>query len=360
MAPRRDISSSKDERAEMIEIARLHVEEGMTQEAIAEELNITQSTISRRLKRANSEHVIKTIITIPPIDQLYADLFAILSRRKKIREMKVLPRGVGKNRTKNVDNLGTAGAEFLKEIVVQHSGDHLQIAMSCGETLLMLLTRFVALLEQTPTVLKKLRKKAITLYPLNLYWGWTFDGNEAIYPTALVLATAVLLNKLGIKVCAYTPPPRMSFSREVKPNSDGEDHEGTELMPKYNDYIQAAEQADIFLLGIGTGNKEGSNYREVVKGLHLEDILKRDDIAGELNYQPYTIEGTFLSVEGFPGVQAKRLQKIAKTEKKVIAVAGGIGKADSVCSILKRNPPFNTLITDEDIAEKIMTISRWV
>lgn len=347
---RRGISRITDERAEMIEVARLYFEKRLTQTAIAKALGLPQTTVSRRLKQANDAHIVQITVSPPPIQQLQADLLAKLRRRKTIREVRVVSRGIGENSARNLDNLGADGAEFLEKIVAQHTTDHLKIAMACGNTLLELLTRFVARLEQTPTVLKKLRKKKITLYPLNLFWGWTFDGTTAMYPSALVIATTVLLRKLGIEVCAYTPPPRLRFPREFEPSSDGE---GTETMEKYAEYIQAVEQADIFLLGIGTGDKQGSNYREVVKGLDLEDILRRDDIAGELNYQPYTTNGAFLPIARFPGVQAKRLHELAKTEKKIIAVAGGLAKAPAVYSILKKDVPFNILITDEDIAEKI-------
>jgi len=339
--------------AEVIEVARLHFEQGLTQEAIATELDIPQSRVFRRLKLAEDAQFVKTTVCPPPLLTLQADLLARLDKKREIHDVRVVPRGAGENSAINADNLGVVGASFLEEIIVPHPSHHLKIAMACGKTLLTLLTRFVARLEQSPGTLRKLKKKEITLYPLNLYWDWKFDYSAAISPSALVIATAVLLGRLGLKVYADTPPPPLSFYRKAELVPDGEQ---AQLAQKYTEYRQAVEQADIFLLGIGTGDRERSNYSDVVEWLDIDDTINWDSIAGEINYQPYTTDGTFPSLPRFPGVQAKRLQELAKTEKKVIAVAGGIGKASAVRAILKKDAPFNILLTDQDIAEQI----RWV
>jgi DNA-binding transcriptional regulator LsrR (DeoR family) len=338
---------SKDILAETIEVARLRFEQKMTQQEIAKVMRIAPARVFRRLKLAEDLQLIQTTVVPPPMRQLEEDLLRRLRNRKQIHDVQIVPRGAGKNRAINADNLGAIGAAYLEDVVIHHPGDHLKIAMACGNTLLTLLTRFAARLEHSPSTLWKLKAKEITLYPLNLFWGWKFDGKAAVSPLVLVINTAGLLNRLGLNVLAYTPPPQLSLHHDIEPTSNSED---TKARKKYATYLQEVEQADIFLLGIGTGD---SNYREALKELCLTHILKGKKIAGEINYQPYTPAGEFLPIENFPGLQAKRLQEIAKTERKVIAVAGGEEKAESVRVILQKDVPFNTIITDEDIAEKI-------
>lgn len=55
-----------DELRLMTKVARLYHERGNTQAEIAEQLELSQATVSRLLKKARQEEIIRTVVTIPP------------------------------------------------------------------------------------------------------------------------------------------------------------------------------------------------------------------------------------------------------------------------------------------------------
>ncbi|HKA52269.1 MAG TPA: MarR family transcriptional regulator, partial [Candidatus Binatia bacterium] len=314
----RTVHRGRTEYADMVEIARLYFDQEVPQQEIAARLHIPQATVSRLLQRAKEEGIVRHVISPPPLSRLQLDTLAKLKGRG-VQEVRVVPRGVGDNADKNVKNLGDVGAEYLWEVLSRHAGDRLTIGMACGDSLVSLVIRFATYLEQEPAALRELQRKEITLYPLNLFWGPKLEYGANLYPAVLVIAAATLFIKLGCKVSAYAPQPPLSFYND---SEAGKKRGREQQIADYARYLEEAKEADIFLIGIGMGIQD-PKYRRLLETLNGTRHLDGGQVVGELNYQPFDDHGQFLKLPKLLAVTADELTALAKTRKRIIAVAGG-------------------------------------
>ena len=350
-APR--LGTRSGEYAQIIEVVRLYYEQDSTQSEISEALGIPQASVSRLLQRAADEGIVRHVISPPTFLRLQTEVLARI-RSSGVRDVRVVP--VGGDGSKNAVNLGVVGAEYLWEAMSQYE-DTVSVCMACGDTLLGVIANFAQYMEQNREALKELRKKTITLYPLNLFWppvlefGMDEVPSTNVYPSALVVYLAMQLNSLGCKVVAHAPQSPLDFYREF----DGMDSAGrTAQVQKYSAFLTGAKDADIFLLGIGTG-LDDPRYGRVLSELNSDHELDNEAVAGEINYQPFRVDGEFIDLERLIAVRGEELVELAGTDKHVISVAGGGKKVPAMTALLNRDIlPFNVLITDESIAGRIL------
>jgi DNA-binding transcriptional regulator LsrR (DeoR family) len=343
----------------ILEGARLYYQRGLSQEEISEVLGVSQSTVSRILARADA--FVEYVILPPSVHKLEANLSAIMAPQG-VRDVRVVPRGAGDNAQKNADNLGEASAEHLAELLANHKKSRVTICISCGDTLLAIVSHFLQYLRRSPDALDRIRAKTLVLYPTNLYWDTRLQFNiddqvpsTSVYPSALVLFLAMGLEALRCKVIAHVPQPPLGF---YAGSSEVSIDDFKSQIEKYDSlYIEKAQDADIFLIGIGWPQDE--KYKRVVRDV-APAFLDRDDIAGEINYQPFTINGDFPHFSNLIAVPPERLIKAACSDSKsVIAVAGGEVKIFALRALLQRKQlPFNAFITDEALAEGLMA-GQW-
>ncbi|GGA75337.1 DNA-binding transcriptional regulator [Edaphobacter acidisoli] len=94
----------------MTKIARLYYEQGLRQQAITDRLSIHQSTISRLLKRARSEGVVRISVAIP--NGVFTEMEQALEERYGIQEAVVVDT---LNHEENIArDLGTAAAFWIE------------------------------------------------------------------------------------------------------------------------------------------------------------------------------------------------------------------------------------------------------
>ena len=73
-----------DELRLMTRVARLYYEQGLRQTEIAESLNLSQSTVSRLLKRAEQEQIVRITVSVPL--GVYTDLEEALIATHGLRD----------------------------------------------------------------------------------------------------------------------------------------------------------------------------------------------------------------------------------------------------------------------------------
>ncbi len=337
---------------ELIEVARQYFETGATQVDIAKGLRIPQARVSRLLRQAEAEEIVQHLIFPPPLRDLESTVMRHVED-KGVRDVRVVPRGIGRSAEKNEDNLGSAAAEYFAQALVAHPGETVNVCMSCGNTLLSVITYFTEYLRRQPDALAALRQKTVVLYPLSLYWEPTLRfhidseyPSTSVYPSALVVYLAMRLMTLGCRVIAHAPQPPLDFYREFEDMGEGE---RMRQVDKYIGYLEGAKNADIFLIGVGTG-RDDLRYRSVLDELGIE-LANEEAIAGEIGYQPFDSSGEFLQFPKLISVTADELIMLSRETPKVIAVIGGEPKVQAVQALLQRDRlPFNVLITDEAIA----------
>jgi DNA-binding transcriptional regulator LsrR (DeoR family) len=161
-----------------------------------------------------------------------------------------------------------------------------------------------------------------------------------------VVYLAMRLMTLGCRVIAHAPQPPLDFYREFE---SIDEHERIRQVKKYSGYLEGAKNADIFLIGVGTG-RDDMRYRRVLGELGIE-LANAGAIAGEIGYQPFNSTGAFVEFPKLIAVTGEELAALSRTTTKVVAVVGGEPKIPAIQALLKRDHlPFNVLITDEAIA----------
>ena len=348
--------NNRTDYGELVEVARRYFQTGATQNDIAESLNIPQARVSRLLKQAEDEDIVQHVIFPPTLRRLESLLMREL-RDKGVRDTRVVPRGIGASAAKNEENLGIVTAEYLVDAILDHPGDTVSLCMSCGNTLLAVVMQFTEFLRRNHDVLDEMKQKTLVLYPLSLYWEPTLRFNidseypsTSIYPSALVVYLAMQLMTLGCRVIAHAPQPPLDFYREF---DDMGQEEQKRQVTKYSSYLEQAKSADIFLLGIGTGQHD-ARYGTVLDELGIdltEEFTDDKGMAGEIGYQPFDSSGRFAHFPKLIAVTGEELAALSQTETKIIAALGGEQKIPALRALLQRDQlPFNVLVTDEAIA----------
>ena len=119
----RDLDSYQ-EMKEMVRCVQLHFRHQKQQREIAEQLGISPSKVSRLLKRAYQEGIVRVHITLPPMPRLATALM----EQYGLRDAVVIPSGQASDIK---EELGIATARYFEKI----AGDGVKVGLSCGYTL---------------------------------------------------------------------------------------------------------------------------------------------------------------------------------------------------------------------------------
>ena len=104
--------ASIDELRLMTKIARLYYEENRRQSEIAARLDLSQATISRLLKRAQEEQIVRIRISPPPA--IHSDLEMALQARYDLKDVVVVDCESADDEQEIVRNLGLAAAFYME------------------------------------------------------------------------------------------------------------------------------------------------------------------------------------------------------------------------------------------------------
>jgi DNA-binding transcriptional regulator LsrR (DeoR family) len=122
----------------MTKVARLYHEHGVRQQQIAASLHLSQARVSRLLKRAASEGIVRTVVVTPP--GIHAELEDALAQKYGLIDAVVVD--VEGTDEDIVGGIASVGAGYLEEAV--HDGDRIGIS-SWSDTLLKVVSRMRSL-----------------------------------------------------------------------------------------------------------------------------------------------------------------------------------------------------------------------
>src|SRR5262245_6186289 len=134
-----------DEVRQMVRCVQLHYRAQRHQKEIARELGMSSSTVSRLLKRAFAEGVVRVEIELPKRPRLEAALV----ERFRLRDAVVIPLGEARDIK---EDLGVAAARYFEKV----AADRTRVGLSCGYTLYCLIR-----------ALRERRYRDLELYPLS-------------------------------------------------------------------------------------------------------------------------------------------------------------------------------------------------
>ena len=101
-----------DELRLLARVAQLYYVKGMNQSAIAEQLDLSQATISRLIKRALAEGIVRISVSMPP--GIYADLEDALLAKYDLKEAIVVDCESPENEDNIQHALGSAAAFYIE------------------------------------------------------------------------------------------------------------------------------------------------------------------------------------------------------------------------------------------------------
>jgi deoxyribonucleoside regulator len=329
----RDLDSSQEIK-EMVRCVQLHFRHQKQQREIAEQLGISPSKVSRLLKRAYQEGIVRVHINLPPMPRLATALI----EQYGLRDAVVIPSGQASDLK---EDLGIAAARYFEKI----AGHGVKVGLSCGYTLYYMI--------------KHLREgwiKDLQIYPLSAESTLRLVD---LFPNTLV---GMMAAKYRPQVTAYALHAQL-----IGPLEDI-DRERQILLnrPEIRQIYEEAHEVDVAIVGIGAVGPETPGFCSIAEyyGVPLQ-LLKAMKLVGEINYQPFDGRGHLVreaELEGLTkrvlAVPAERLRDMTQQHGKlVIAVAGGGYKLEAIRGALL-GKLCNVLITDEEVAQALVREPR--
>jgi DNA-binding transcriptional regulator LsrR (DeoR family) len=314
----------------MVQCLELYYRQGRSQKDIAAALGVSAATVSRLLKRAFDEGLVRVELDLPRTQELETALV----ERFGLRDAVVVAAG-GRGDVR--EELGVAAAAYFEKIAT----NGLRVGLSCGFTL-----------YHTIRALKDRRFKDLDLYPLS---GESTLKLIDLAPNTLV---GMMAAKYRPHVTAYALPVQHLVSlRQIE-------QERRRLLrdPEVRRVYEAAQTVDVALVGVGQIGEQTPGFCALAESYGVTvRRLREFGVVGEINYQPYDAEGQIVDqpelrvlMHRVLSVSGERLQDLSRREDRyVIAVAGGRSKIDAVRGAL-RGRFMNVLITDEDVAQAVL------
>ena len=314
----------------MVRCVQLYYRQQRHQNEIARELGLSSSTVSRLLKRAVSEGMVRVEIELPKRPSLEAGLV----ERFRLRDAVVIPLGEARDVK---EDLGTAAARYFEKV----AADRARVGVSCGYTLYCVIR-----------ALREGRFRDLELYPLSA--ESTLELVD-LFPNTLV---GMMAAKYRPHVRAYALPAQVLGSAALIERERRQLLRRGEVQRIYD----AANDVDIALAGIGLIGEATAGFCSLAEfyGVSVKR-LRALGVVGEINYHPFGVDGEIIDRKELRpltrrvlAVPASRLREMsAAPGKLVIAVAGGPDKREAILGAMSGRFA-NVLVTDEDTAAALL------
>lgn len=301
-----------DEKLLMSEAANLYYKQGLTQQEIANLMNLSRQTVSKLLNDALKENIVEIKIHDPEKDRAF--LGEAICKKFGIQNCIVC--GVS-NKNETLRQLMTvkAAADYIGPLLKKGNQN---IALSWGRSV----QAFIKQLPDMNTV-------GNTIFPL---FGATDNENSYFSPNEL---TRELADKIGANA-KHAWFPYLPDSRE--------DRDMIKNLSYYQKMQQLWKSADIAILGIGN-----TEILEIF-GKTFGYQKNRHKAIGDIATHFFTEKGEFLDLyENSLCADAEDL----KAAKQTVAIACGNHKVTAIAGALRTNL-IDTLITDEYTAKQIL------
>jgi DNA-binding transcriptional regulator LsrR (DeoR family) len=322
------------ERRQLVQCLQLYYRDGRSQKDVAGALGVSAATVSRLLKRAVDDGLVRVELDLPRTPELETALMS----QYALRDAVVVASG---GRGDGKEALGVAAAGYFEKI----GRDGMRIGLSCGFTL-----------YQTIRHLRERRLRDLELYPLS---GESTLTLVDLFPNTLV----------GMMAAKYRPHVR-AFALPVQHLISLRDIERERRRalrdPEVRRIYELAQDVDVALVGVGLIADGTPGFCSLAESFGVSvGRLRQLGVVGEINYQPFDVHGAVVDrpelrvlMRRLLSVEATRLQALARrADRYVIAVAGGRLKAEAVRGAL-RGRFMNVLVTDEDCAGILTTPRR--
>ena len=305
----------------MINVSKLHYEDGLTQKEISKKLRISRPTISRLMKDAIKLGIVK--ITIADFEESFSDLEKHLCKAYGLEEVVVTGVSDANSREVVAKELGAIAAYYFNRSV--RNGD--VVGVTWGTTLSSMVNN-----------LKATKAMHITVVQL---MGGLGDPAVSLHGTDIVRRISLLLDS----TVRLMPAPGIVDSIEAARFFKSDKHISAAL--------NAVINADIIFAGIGSLSQNALLIQD-------ETIITREDVKwlrdqgaiGEFALHFYDINGKLIDSDlekKIIGIGWNELKAIDR----VVAIAGGPEKTHAILGAV-RGGFVNVLITDHQTAKRLL------
>lgn len=313
----------------MVRCLELYYRQQRSQKDIARALGVSAATVSRLLKRAFDEGLVRVELDLPRIPRLEAALVDTYGLREAVV---VATGGRGDIR----EELGLAAAGYFESV----AANGMRIGLSCGFTLYQMIRS-----------LRDRRFRGLKLYPLS---GESTLRLVDLFPNTLV---GIMAAKYRPHVTAYAlPVQHLASLGEIE-------RLRRRLLrdPEIRRIYEAARDVDVALAGIGMIAEQTPGFCALAESYGVSvKRLRQLGVVGEINYQPFNADGRIVEepelralMRRILSVGGDRLQALAKRpDRRVIAIAGGRAKLEAIRGAL-HGGFMNVLVTDDEVASAL-------
>jgi DNA-binding transcriptional regulator LsrR (DeoR family) len=320
---RRDQASEPLEQVRLIvKVAQMYHERGINQSAIAAQLKISQARVSRLLKLAQEQGIVRTTVHVPP--GVFTEIERALEERFGAQVVVV--------------DTGGARDEEIVQALAPSAAVHLEGAVASGE--IIGISSWSESLLAAVEAMHPLRKVA-TRYVVQVLGGVGRPGSQG-YATRLTERLAEVCHArpvflLGPGIVG-TPGARQTLLRD----------------PHFAEVTAYYDRLSMVLTGIGGLAAPSRLLRESAGVVSLEDQedLRARGAVGEICLRFFDERGKLVQSPldaRVIGVSYDQLKRTPQT----IAVAGGGRKFTAIRAAL-RGRWVDTLITDLNVAERLV------
>ena len=314
-APAGPSAGHREHRAFLVEVAWLHYELGLTQDAIAARHGVSRSTISRALSEAQALGIVQVVVTEPPPDA--ARLGDSLSSRYGAAAHVAVPLAEGDGRTA----VARVTARVIERAVML---GRVTIAASWGRTL-----------AQAALQVRPRRTTGVVVVDAV---GHAAGGELA----PAVDVTRGLATTLGAAI-VHLPSPAFADSPESL--------RFLQAAPSIRAALDAARGADLTLVSVGVVGAESLLLQAgLISATVMEGIVEAGGV-GEILGIFYDAAGRALEV---PDVLPVGLSlDDLRASRRVVAAAAGAGKAEALRAALAGGI-VGELVVDRALAEALV------
>lgn len=309
--------SREEVTTKLIQIAHLYYDENLSQQAIADRLNVSRSSIAHYLQLARERGIVR-IEVIDPQNNCENMAMAI-HNRFDLERVYVVPR-MHQYSDLNMRAIAGAASKYLENSLAD--GDI--FGMAWGRTI----TRLTELLA--PSV-----PRHIDIVPLMGERGYIGNYSQV---NQIVLQAAQSFN--GIPHFLLTPM------------IVGTKHLRDELVQDIvvSEVIKRWDKLTTAVIGIGAIPPQPGSI--VYVGEKYMSMMEEKGAVGDICGRYFDVDGNLVEAEFYERMIGISLDQIRST-KRVVAVAGGVEKTRAVIAAMKTNL-INVLFIDEMLADSIL------
>ncbi len=314
---------SKSKLRLVTKVAQLYHEKGYLQKQIAEELHLSQATISRLLKAANEQNIVKTSVSIPV--GVYSKLEEEIEEKYSIKEVIIADTPSNPNNDEILRSIGSAASYYLETTL---SNKEIIGISSWSTTLLAMVNAMQPISNVKDT------KVVQILGGIGNPAAETHASHLIKRLSSLVHGEAVFLPAPGVTPKGSSPKMYMQ-----------------------DEFVQKAinmfSEITLALVGIGTlePSKLLANSGNVFSEKELEE-LKEEGAIGDICLHFFDEKGNPTETSLNKRVISMSLDQI-KGVKRTVGIAGGERKVKAIKAALK-GQYINVLITDTNTAKSIL------